>query len=57
VHLKTFYKKTFGTRKGDLPNTEKISQEVITLPMHPCLTIKEMDYICTNIRNYFDGRD
>lgn len=53
VHLSLFYKKTFGYKKGDLPRTEKISDEVLTLPMSPGLTKKEMDYLAKQINMFF----
>jgi len=54
VHLTSFYKKTFGYKKGDLPITEKISSQVLTLPMYPTLTQKEMDYIIKEIKVFFE---
>ena len=53
VHLTSFYRKTFGYRKGNLPITEKISEQVLTLPMYPSLTKREMDYIIKNIIIFF----
>jgi perosamine synthetase len=53
VHLSSFYKKTFGYKKGDLPQTEKISDEVLTLPMYPELTTEEMDYMAQEIKSFF----
>ena len=50
VHLTNFYKKTFGYKKGDLPFTEKISNQVLTLPMYPDLTKKEMDFMIKEIK-------
>ena len=40
VHLMTYYKK-----KISLPNTEKVGKDVVTLPMHPNLTDKEIDFV------------
>ena len=51
VHLTTFYKEKFNCQKGDLPITEEISKKVLTLPLYPTLTIKEMDYIIDTIKN------
>ncbi|HDL75002.1 MAG TPA: DegT/DnrJ/EryC1/StrS family aminotransferase, partial [bacterium] len=42
--------KTFGYKKGDLPFTEKISNQVLTLPMYPDLTKKEMDFMIKEIK-------
>jgi perosamine synthetase len=53
VHLTQFYRKEFGYREGHLPVTEKVASEVLTLPMYPTLTKKEMDYIGEQISNFF----
>lgn len=37
-------------KKGDYPISEKISNEIISLPMNPYLTGKEIQYICTSIK-------
>ena len=53
IHLKTFYKKEFGCKKGDLPVTEEIAGKVLSLPIYPTLNNKEIDYICSNIKECF----
>lgn len=53
VHLTSFYKKTFGYKKGDLPITEKISNQVLALPIYPNLTKQEINYIVENIIKFF----
>ena len=55
IHLKTFYKKKLGYRKGDLPKTEQLSERVLTLPMHPGLKKHELDYIIESIKEFFEG--
>lgn len=50
VHLKTYYKKQFNYGKNDLPVTERIAEKVLTLPLYPTLTKKEMDYIISTIK-------
>lgn len=53
VHLTHFYKSQFGYRGGELPVTERISDQVLSLPMFPGLTTDEMDYVIETIRKYF----
>lgn len=53
VHLTSFYKNEFGYKKGDMLITESIADQVLTLPMHPKLTKKEMDNIINNIESFF----
>jgi dTDP-4-amino-4,6-dideoxygalactose transaminase len=50
VHLKTFYTKEFNYKKNDLPVTEEIAEKVLTLPLYPTLTKKDMDYIISVIK-------
>lgn len=38
-----------GYKEGDLPIAEKITQEIISLPMNPYLSDDEIDYICEKI--------
>jgi dTDP-4-amino-4,6-dideoxygalactose transaminase len=53
VHLTSFYRKEFGYREGYLPMTEKISSEVLTLPVYPSLTEAEMEYIVEAVKGFF----
>lgn len=53
IHLSLFYRRKFGCKEGDLPVTEKISQQVLTLPMYPGLTKGEMDYMVEKIKQFF----
>jgi len=49
VHLKTYYTKEFHYKRNDLPITENIADKVLTLPLYPSLTKREMDYIISTI--------
>ena len=40
-------------RRVSLVNTEKVSKEVLSLPMHPNLQMDQMDYICEKITAFF----
>ena len=55
VHLMPLYR-NMGWKEGDLPITEQICKEVLTLPMYPDLTIEEMDYVVEKIRGYFSAQ-
>jgi perosamine synthetase len=56
VHLTQFYKRAFGYKGGELPVTEEMAGQVLTLPMYPALTIGEVDYIIGNINNFFSEK-
>lgn len=50
VHLTHFYKTTLKYR-CKLPMTEKISQQVLSLPIYPSMTKEEVDYIAEGVRS------
>lgn len=50
VHLTHFYREKFKYKGGELPTTEKLSEQVLTLPMYPTLTREEMDYMSDTIK-------
>ena len=53
IHLKFYYRKTYGYKKSDLPNTEKISEKVLTLPLYPSLKNEKIDYIIDLIKEVY----
>lgn len=52
LHLQEAYQ-YLGYRKGDFPISEKLSQQVLSLPMHTELTEEQLDYITSSIREFF----
>jgi len=38
-----------GYKEGDFPIAEKVSKEIMSLPMNPYLSDDEIDYICKNL--------
>lgn len=51
LHLHPHFAK-MGYRKGDFPVAEKIAKEVISLPVHPSLTEKEIEFIINKIKEF-----
>jgi dTDP-4-amino-4,6-dideoxygalactose transaminase len=48
-HLLSFY----GGEKGVLPVTEKLYEELLTLPLHPGLSDAEIDYSIASVNEFF----
>jgi dTDP-4-amino-4,6-dideoxygalactose transaminase len=48
-HLLTYY----GARKGQLPVTERIYNELLTLPLHPDLTEEDQDRVVKQVKEFF----
>ena len=55
VHLTHFYRTKFGYDRGELPITEEVSDQVLSLPLYPTLMEKEIDYIIEKIDNFLEG--
>lgn len=53
VHLTNFYRDKFGYNEGDFPVTEKLSDQVLTLPLYPSLKRTEMEYMAGEIEKFF----
>ncbi|MEW6007263.1 MAG: DegT/DnrJ/EryC1/StrS family aminotransferase, partial [bacterium] len=49
-HLLTYY----GNLKGKLPATEKIYNQLLSIPLHPGLTEEDQEYIIENIKRFFE---
>jgi perosamine synthetase len=56
VHLKGFYKDRYGFRGGELPVTEELSKQVLTLPMYASLTTDEMNFIVNQVKVFMEKR-
>jgi len=42
-----------GYKKGDFPVAEKISQNIIALPIYPEITEEEVDFVCETIKGFY----
>jgi len=54
IHLTNYYRKKFNTKLGLLPKTERIADEVLTLPLYPNMTTDEKNYLIESIGEFFD---
>ena len=52
VHFTDFYRNKLGYN-CELPVTERLSEQVLTLPMYPTLTEDEIDYIANMVADFF----
>ncbi len=52
VHKSHFYRNVLKYTP-DLPVTEEMSKQVLTLPMYPALTTEEIDFIASSVKEYF----
>ncbi|MGQ9713038.1 MAG: DegT/DnrJ/EryC1/StrS family aminotransferase [Desulfotomaculales bacterium] len=54
LHLQPCFRH-LSYREGDLPESERASREVLSLPMFPELTEEEQGYVAEEIRGFFKG--
>ena len=52
IHLQPAYS-YLGYKKGELPVTEKLSEEILSLPIYPELEDNEIEYVIGKIRQFF----
>jgi dTDP-4-amino-4,6-dideoxygalactose transaminase len=52
LHLQPAFK-YLGYKKGDFPETEKATEEVISLPIYPELLKKDQDFIIKKIKEFY----
>ena len=59
IHLTSFYRKTFGYKRGDFPVTEHFADRAFAIPFFHALTKRDIAYIVYTINDAverFDGR-
>lgn len=50
-YLLTYY----GAKKGQLPVTERIYRELLSLPLHPDLNKRDLDYVIEKVKEFLKG--
>lgn len=53
LHLQTCFAH-LGYRKGDFPESERATEEVLALPVYPELSEEQQEYIVTNIKEFYN---
>jgi len=53
LHLQPAYSH-LGYKKGDFPVAEKLSKEILSIPVYPELTTEQMNYIVESIKEFFN---
>jgi len=50
LHLHPFYRKRFGFKKGDFPNSEWVYEREVSLPLYPKMKEKDIKFIINAIK-------
>ncbi len=54
VHLQKGYTQ-YGMKEGDMPRTEDLTRQVISLPIHTELSEEQLNHITTHIKSFING--
>lgn len=54
LHLMPFYQREYGYKRGDFPVAEKVFENIVSLPIHPQLTERELKYIIESIKEILE---
>ncbi len=49
VHLHPFYQKRFGCKKGDCPQSEKVYEQILSLPIFPAMTNENIMFVINSL--------
>lgn len=50
LHLMSYYKKKFGYKNEDFPNSNILKDQVISLPIYPTMKSEQIDYVVSNLK-------
>jgi len=51
LHLQEAYRH-LGYKRGDFPHAERAAEEVLSLPVHPELSVEQIDYVAAMVRQF-----
>lgn len=54
VHLFNYYRRRFNYPESMLPITCEVANREVTLPLFPCMKEKDVNYVCRQIKNFFN---
>jgi dTDP-4-amino-4,6-dideoxygalactose transaminase len=52
LHLQKCFE-YLGYKKGDFPVAERVSNEILALPIYPEITVDEVECVCETIKNFY----
>lgn len=54
IHLEAAYA-DLGHKRGDFPNAERLATRIVSLPMYAELQDDQIEYVCEQVRSFFNG--
>lgn len=50
IHLQLPYRRIYNYAEGSFPDSERLAEEVLSLPIHPGLRDEEVKYVCDQVK-------
>ena len=50
AHLHPYFKNKLGYKRGDLPQSESVSDRIMTLPLTPSMSLRDAHYVADTVR-------
>lgn len=50
LHYHPYYKERFGFKKGDFPVTEKVYERIVSIPLYPKMSDKDIEHVISVIK-------
>lgn len=55
IHIQPIYRKLYGYKEGDFPDSEMLSKTALSLPMFPQMKNNEIDFVCEKISEFYSN--
>ncbi|MEM4408396.1 MAG: DegT/DnrJ/EryC1/StrS family aminotransferase, partial [Candidatus Caldarchaeum sp.] len=55
LHLQPAYR-FLGYKEGDFPEAERACREVLSLPVHPHLSVEQVEYVADVVRHFVTAK-
>ena len=57
IHMHSYYKSKYGYKESDYPNSKKLFERAITLPLYPSLKKNELSFITDTLLDLWKGNN
>ena len=57
VHLQPVYREAYGYAEGQYPVSERLSRELLSLPIFPGLSNDDVHYVCEQVIEFYGGKE
>jgi dTDP-4-amino-4,6-dideoxygalactose transaminase len=55
VHTSTYYSRKYGCKRGDLPNTDRAGDRILSLPLYPLLKEEDLEDVVRALKRLIAG--